>query len=282
MLGLSENTLRVLEYLHRVDDRMNRTVAVICDQLQLVRHETLTALDELEREQLVEQVDDSYNLTNKARLVKISDSIDKICFDTKAIREDFVNLIRAVRSSKVDAHRFFYTRSDLEPWQVRLAHARTLDILGLSLYTIVYQGESFAKALQKLDIQIRILLSNPDNQPLQQEIARRRYDVSSAKIHARNVNLTLACLREVQKVDMASGSLTVKVYNFFPSFSYVGTDTSGDGGRIDIELYLSEMADIEQPLFTIYAANDPIWFGRFRRQFEFYWKYAKEPNLADF
>ena len=186
-------------------------------------------------------------------------------------------LIASFGTGQVSAKNFFQTRADRPPMEIRLRNAKTVDFIGTSLIGLAVTNQSELRTLRDAGAKIRLIISNPDNEPLQEFLAMRYLEADSAKHHKDQVSVALSNFKSIIGASPNRGSVEVRITNLMQSFSYMGIDTSFPQGYIQIELYLNKVALSRNPIFLLYADSDTQWFNEFGEQFEFYWTNSFDP-----
>lgn len=239
-------------------------------------------------------------------VILVSNNIDDIPFDLKHIRTiiykteeagwegDLYSSIANYASEKylriypepmttplglvqLSAKNFFQTRADRPPMEIRLRNAKTVDFIGTSLIGLAVTNQSELRTLKDAGAKIRLIISNPDDEPLQEFLAMRYLEADSAQHHKDQVNVALSNFKSIVGESASGGSIEVRITDQMQSFSYMGIDTSISQGYIQIEFYLNKVALSRNPIFLIYADSDLQWFNEFKGQFEFFWKNSSDP-----
>lgn len=195
--------------------------------------------------------------------------------------DKFDQAFELLRGSKVTAESFFRTRENAPSWATRLQNAKTVDLCGLSLTSLAVTNNALVKNLKESGTRIRMIIPNPDNESIQQAIATRTLEAQTAEHHVSLAKTVLAMLTTIGGESKSGGKLEVKTIDQVPSFAFVGIDTFALGGKISVELYLTQTPLTRDPIFEIDARTDPRWFGEFREQFELFWKEAKPANPSN-
>ena len=186
--------------------------------------------------------------------------------------------VESLSKDRLSAGSFFMTRKDLPPLDPLLAGATsTIDALGLSLSSLAITRQGMLRHLRDSGMKIRLIVTNPDNEYLQEAISMKILEVETADRHARLVRTAVENLGASAE-NSGDGSLEVRVTDHLPSFSYIGIDTQAPEGKgeISIEYYLNKVPLQQNPVFVLGAVTDLHWYEMFRDQFEFYWNQARE------
>lgn len=176
-------------------------------------------------------------------------------------------------SEKIISSKFFYPRSSSTDLPVRLRKVRyTLDLLGPSLSSISVTHQSILRELKNNGVQIRLLVSNPDNIALQEFLSMRYLEAETATIHANQVKGSLISLSQIVGTGLSGGSIKIRITNHVPTFSYIGSDVGKPEGEIQIEFYLTKTGLDRDPMFLLKQTRDAHWFNEFSNQFSLLWK----------
>jgi hypothetical protein len=186
----------------------------------------------------------------------------------------------SLRSERLSADLFFRTRKELPQLETLLSSATTsVDALGLSLAAIALTHTGTLRNLAKSGVHFRLIVSNPDNEAIQEAIAMRILEVESADTLARLVRMVIENLKMCD-AQIEGGNIQVRVTDHVPSFSYLGIDTAQPEGRINVELYLTKVPLGRNPIALLSPMKDPHWYTEFRDQFEFFWSQASETSIG--
>jgi hypothetical protein len=172
------------------------------------------------------------------------------------------------------------TRRDLQPLDTVLGNATsTVDVLGAGLFALAINHPGIVRARAGSGVRFRLILSNPENQSVQDMIARRLLEIETADRHARLVRAAIENLKAgVEQV--GADKLQVRVIDQVPPFSYFGVDTMMPEGEIRVEIYLAKAPLSSNPIFALDPARDSHWYEEFRKQFEFFWSQSNEIDIA--
>lgn len=216
------------------------------------------------------------NLVGRYRVEQIHNNTDKILSE---INEN-AKAIEILGQGKVSARNFFQTRADRPPMEIRLKNAKTVDFLGTSLIGLAVTNQSELRTLKDAGAKIRLIVSNPDNESLQEFLAMRYLEADSAQNHKNQVSVAISNFKSLIGNNSNGGSVEVRITNQMQSFSYMGIDISQPQGYIQIEYYLNKVALSRNPIFLLYANSDTHWYNEFKEQFEFYWNNSFDPYKA--
>ncbi len=183
--------------------------------------------------------------------------------------------VRVLSERQVVAGDFLSTRGKQPSWQSRLQGAKTVDILALSLASLAISHQPDIQDVVDSGGCFRIIVTNPGNADLQRSISARIDEAKSPEHHRKLVESVLGYLAGIAGRKPGAGQVEIRVTDWFPPFSFVGTDTGQLKGKITIEMYLTQSRLDFNPIFQLDAKNDRQWFELFRNQFEIYWHGAK-------
>ncbi len=212
------------------------------------------------------------NLVNRNRLdngfnnlLNLTQNFDKL--------EKKVSKIAKLKNS---ADLYFKTRVELPPLAKSLSNAKTIDILGSSLLSLSTAYQPILKNLKDIGAKIRLIISNPENEFLQNAITKC-HDKQSPFQHVLIVKTALENFKSLVGENDNGGNVELRVTDQFQSFSYLGTDVLTSKGQIQIEFYLNEVGLQRDPVFILNALTDSHWYNEFREQFEIFWINSKNP-----
>lgn len=186
----------------------------------------------------------------------------------------------SLAQGKLPARLFLTTRKDLSPLEVRLPSVlRTLDVMGLSLLSICSTHQGLIRDLANSGIKIRLIVTDPDNQAVQETIAKRIYEVDSAEQHSRLVTTALENIGAVASGLEESDVIEVRMLEAIPPFSYLGIDTGLSRGIISVEFYLTKIPLSKNPVLVLDPSTDHHWYSEFKEQFEVIWQISKRDDM---
>lgn len=172
---------------------------------------------------------------------------------------------------------FFTNRSDLPHLKGRVEKASHLDVMGPSLLTFVDGQQELLKRIKDSGGNVRILVSNPENEHLQQLMTLNFTERKDYSYHASRVKVALQTLAPMVGMSSSGGNIEVRITNHMP-YGYLALDSFKDSGQIQVEMYLKG-PKYNNPIFLLNAERDTKWYLIYQSQFEYLWNNASEPGL---
>jgi len=172
---------------------------------------------------------------------------------------------------------FFTRRSKLENLSKRLQTVSQLDVIGPSLNTFAVTQLNVIKSIRDAGGRVRILITNPNNELLQQQMAMIFTDNKSAASHAMFIHVALDRMLPLVGTSQRGGSLEVRLIDQLP-FGYLALDSDTAHGQIQVELFLIGLGSKDHnPIFTLHNDNttDTSWYNTYHSQFEVLWRGAE-------
>lgn len=158
-------------------------------------------------------------------------------------------------------------RGYTEPFEVRLADAQHVDLLGLSLLGIVASCGSFLLARAMAGCKFRILLIDPDSHAAStavgfvEDVQYRKPDIERS-------------IRNLEPL-LETGNVELRLMPVVPPFGLLIIDPDKPQGKVQVELYGHEIATSDRPHFVLTQTIDKQWYDFFRNQFLKFWNDAQ-------
>jgi hypothetical protein len=196
------------------------------------------------------------------RLSKIEKSTDSI-----------VALVQK-QIERPSASRFFEPIPNLDPY-VRKAH--TIDLMGLSLTSMLNKQLSNLKEANKAGAAIRVIVANPARKSLAIKMsALRSEQTHNEGYFQKRLASSFEDIEYLNKshqfLPANKGSFDVHLLDYAPSFGIMAFDVNQDTGMIFIEVYPHGTGYDTQIAFNLTRSRDGEWFRYFQRQFEDVWQ----------
>lgn len=160
----------------------------------------------------------------------------------------------------------FYTRAD-KTVPSRIQNAKFLDMMGTSLHSMSGSNMSVLKDLKERGCKIRFVISDPNDERLNYVYTKRFADEHYASL----VKPDLERFKALVGTSASGGSFEIKVTNYDVSYSYIGIDTILPTGKISVEMYLTKVSLVHNPMFDLDKGAESPWFEIFKDQFEKFW-----------
>jgi hypothetical protein len=192
-----------------------------------------------------------------------------------SLQTDSENIIKSIQIKKACSNDFFFSRKATGNLSKRIDGVKTLDLLGLSLNIFSLQHKTELIDLKKSGAKIRLIISNPKNESLQELINQRCLETSDTSTHKQLAQLSLENFQSIIGTEPNGGSIELRLTNIPPHISYMGLDADSEKGEIQIELYLDQNSVQENPLFILKRDIDTKWYSAFQKQFTYLWENAE-------
>lgn len=199
-------------------------------------------------------------------------SRDKLIEETKNVHLA-INRLESIRQN---SDTFFSTRKELPSFRYRLQDIRSLDMIGSSLLSTSVSSHGAIHDFKVSGGKVRLLISNPNNRPLQALYGMTFLEAGGEEKHRRQVLTALNNLSSLVGTHSSGGSVEIRVSEHFLPFSYVGMDVGSSRGQIQIEYYLKKLALDKNPVFLLSFEKDTHWYNEYKRQFEILWNEGAE------
>ena len=184
-------------------------------------------------------------------------------------------LLAEMNSKKVKADNFFVLRANLPDLSSNMKKTtHTLDMAGTSLLSVGITCQATLRELKESGVKIRLLVSNPDNQNLQEYLSKRYLEAATAVEHTNQVRTSLSCLAPLVSPNKRGRYVQIRVTDHVQTFSYIANDVNRNKGLMQVEFYLNKIGMEKNPIFFLTADDDVYWFNEFKKQFEFAWNNA--------
>ncbi len=186
-------------------------------------------------------------------------------------------MLAEMNSKRVKADNFFVLRTKLPDLSTNMKKTtHTLDMAGTSLLSVGITCQATLRELKESGIKIRLLVSNPDNQNLQEYLSKRYLEAETAVVHANQVRTSLTCLAPLMSPNKKGRYVQIRITDHVQTFSYIANDVNRKEGLMQIEFYLNKIGMEKDPVFFLTADEDAYWFNEFKKQFESAWNNATE------
>jgi hypothetical protein len=198
-------------------------------------------------------------------------------------RETLSEQIAELRKSlpdKPSATAFF---RPMQGFDVRLKNATKIDLCGVSLTSMVSTYFATLRSRIEAGVELRILVIDPKSSAIEMT-SERSTNPKDTMYYRRRLDSTFSDLTYLHKFagDMKqrgrkgakTGSLTVKLLSYAPSFSIVSLDSRDKEGLVQVEIFPHKFGFKARPVFTLSLDNDGEWYTYFVEQFEQMWNTA--------
>lgn len=214
-----------------------------------------------------------------ATLAVLSGSIIRDRKDRKALSVQ-VSELRKSLPDRPSATAFFRPMQDFE---VRLKNATKIDLCGVSLTSTISTHFATLRSRIEAGAELRILVidskssaiemtSERSTNPKDTMYYRRRLDSTFSELTY--LNRFARDMKQKGKKGSKTGSLSVKLLSYAPSFSIVSLDSRDKEGRVQVEIFPHKFGFKARPVFTLSLDNDGEWYTYFLEQFEQMWNTA--------
>lgn len=198
-------------------------------------------------------------------------------------REALSGQIFELRKSLPDrpsATAFFRPMQDFE---VRLKNATKIDLCGVSLTSMISTHFATLRSRIEAGAELRILVidskssaiemtSERSTNPKDTMYYRRRLDSTFSELTY--LNKFASDMKQKGRKGSKTGSLSVKLLSYAPSFSIVSLDSSDKEGLVQVEIFPHKFGFKARPVFTLSLDKDGEWYTYFVEQFEQMWNTA--------
>jgi len=199
--------------------------------------------------------------------------------DDWSISERIEKLLSRLELTRPSAKDFFQTPPSIDSY---VQSANQIDMCGVTLTsTINKQLNNMRERLRK-GAHIRLLVVNPDSLALQMSALRSKNpDVDYFRKRLETTFEDLEILHKLRtnyrQADSPSrtGSLSVRLLSYAPSFGIYHFDGSRSNGVVFVEIYPHESGFGSAPIFNLTLQVDGKWYEYFVDQFEEMWQSAR-------
>lgn len=208
--------------------------------------------------------------------------------DDWSVSERLDKLIERLGNSNPSAVEFFRKWPDLDSLVRSATH---IDICGVTLTTAI--NKQFVNLRDRLrsGAAIRILVIDPSSTALKMS-AERSSSPEDIEYYLVRLNATLKELfylfkswediKAVEKSAVRSGSLSVRLLSYAPSFGLISFNANQDNGLTLVEIYPHKSVNQPAASFDLTPSRDEQWYRYFTDQFDQMWNSAKpwEPKTT--
>lgn len=147
-----------------------------------------------------------------------------------------------------------------------LSSAHTIKMVGVTLSRTVrdYLG-CFQQRLSE-GATIQLITIDPESEATKQA-ALRSYQVAEPSFYPDRLKPTMDLLRVLVALPSLTGSFSLRLIPFAPSFGMVMIDPEQQNGKIYVEIYQHHSFD-PNPTFVLERERDAYWYDFFKQQFE--------------
>lgn len=198
-------------------------------------------------------------------------------------RESLSRQISELKMSLPDrpsAMAFFKPMNDFD---TRLKNALHIDLCGVSLTNTLSSQFPVLRSRIEAGAEIRILVVDPKSHAIEMS-SERSTNPKDTMYYRRRLESTFSELTYLHKFaeDMKhkgkrgskTGSLTVKLLSYAPSFGLMCLDSGEKEGLVQIEIFPHKFGFKARPIFALTSENDGEWYAYFIDQFEHMWNAA--------
>jgi hypothetical protein len=182
--------------------------------------------------------------------------------------------------NRPSAMAFFHPMLDFD---VRLKKAAKIDLCGVSLTSTISTHFATLRSRIEAGAELRILVidskssaiemtSERSTNPKDTMYYRRRLDSTFSELTY--LNRFADDMKQKAKKGSKTGSLSVKLLSYAPSFSIVSLDSKEKDGLVQVEIFPHKFGFKARPVFTLSLDNDGEWYTYFVEQFEQMWNTA--------
>lgn len=212
-------------------------------------------------------------------LAALSGSIIRDRKNRKALSRQVSELSKSL-PDRPSATAFFRPMQDFE---VRLKKATKIDLCGVSLTSMISTHFATLRSRIEVGAELRILVidskssaiemtSERSTNPKDTMYYRRRLDSTFSELTY--LNKFASDMKQKGRKGSKTGSLSVKLLSYAPSFSIVSLDSRDKEGLVQVEIFPHKFGFKARPVFTLSLDNDGEWYTYFVEQFEQMWKTA--------
>jgi hypothetical protein len=180
------------------------------------------------------------------------------------------------------ASAFFRKPPDLAPF---IQQAIQIDLCGVTLTSTINKQSAMLRKHLENGGRLRVLLIDPESQAIEMT-AQRSVSVKDTDYYSRRLESTLVDIAYLIKYtrpakparakSARSGSISVRLMSYAPSFGMYSFDPRRKNGIIFVEVYPHKYGFQLSPTFELTPENDKDWYRYFADQFEEMWKEAAD------
>ena len=214
-----------------------------------------------------------------ATLAALSYSLIRDRRNRETLSEQIAELRRSL-PDRPSAKAFFRPMHDFE---IRLKNATKIDLCGVSLTSTVSTHFATLRSRIEAGAELRILVIDPKSSAIKMT-SERSTNPKDTLYYRRRLDSTFSDLSYLHKFadDMKekgrkgsrTGSLSVKLLSYAPSFSVVSLVSADKEGLVQVEIFPHKFGFKARPVFTLSLDNDGEWYTYFVEQFEQMWNAA--------
>ncbi|MEU8661441.1 DUF5919 domain-containing protein [Actinoplanes philippinensis] len=151
---------------------------------------------------------------------------------------------------------------------VDLTGAIDIGIIGVTLNRTVRNHAARLRECVRRGGTVRVAVIDPDGAVIQ-EAARRSGMPGAVEIFAHRLQPTLDLLAGLAAAD-GPGRVEVRLLDFVPAVGILAVDAGRAHGHLHVDIY-SHSSGEREPVLTLHAARDQVWYQHFRDEFERIW-----------
>lgn len=186
-------------------------------------------------------------------------------------------LVQRKLSQQIKASDFFIAEKKLSP--EIFSAANTVLLLGFSLARTIRDYHHVLGQRLAAGANVRVIMLDPDNEPLLQIVAQETLTASSVTAsaeHWRNtIQTSVAFIGIIEQERNRKGKLELGYLPFPPAFGLIFIDPYESHGFCIVDIY-HHKSTAPNASFRLSAANDPFWYNFYREQFESAWQSCKK------
>jgi hypothetical protein len=184
------------------------------------------------------------------------------------LSEESRDLVKRFTGKRVRAEDFYQSGRQLSGDALRSAN--TILISGITLVGTTKEYSNILIQRLQANARIRIIIVEPEESVLQQ-IVFRSWGETTADYYLSRLETVEELINNIRKITGGSGKIELGHLPFIPAFGMVMLDPDQPHGICYVEIYHHRSAE-PSPAFTLRAADDPLWFEFFRKQFGLLWE----------
>jgi len=203
----------------------------------------------------------------------------------ETLSENIIRLDQSMQvtlKGKVSSENFFLRRTQAPSLAEFLkSSTESLDLLGYSLISVGTIHSNTLRELKERGGKVRVIVANPENPALTELLSKRFKELDNSSVAKSHIVTTLSTLLPLVGKSKNGGSFSIRVTDFYPTFSFIGVDIKRPTGKCQIEFPLNRIGVGQNPVFVLEATNDVNWFTEFKDQFELLWSQGREIDVSN-
>lgn len=188
--------------------------------------------------------------------------------------------IELLKGNQISASRFFYIPDKRKPLKDEVAHAKTIDICGVSLLDISTRHYELLCRKAANGCKIRLILLNPNESELMQ-VVHILLGLSEADNLIQEIRNSLRTFFS-QPIFCNSNFVEIRLYDKPLPHTMLIINGGEQDGSMNVDLYVTYKRGESRPCFTIRRNDASAWYELFWEEFNQIWANSKTYSIQDF